>query len=783
MPKPHDRTPASREPEKPKTAGSLRVLIVEDMEGDAALIIRRLEAAGYEVEPLRVETADGMKAALAASRWDVVISDYRLPQFDAFGSLGVLRESKLDIPFIVVSGTIGEETAVALMKAGAHDYVMKGNLTRLVPAIERELGEAAVRNRRRAAEALLQSSEKKFRELVEEINDGIFTLDAEGIITYASPPALLLTGRNADRFIGRHFSEIIHPDDMPGLERSFKDTLENRIQPWEFRYITRDGKQRWARTSSRPVVENGRVIGIRGVFSDITGSKRAEIQRRIVSETQSGLLQTEDLHEIYRLVAGKVAQLLGNAIVVTTILDEYTQTLKIAAYEGLDVPLEKITKLLGVDFMGMTFPLGDIAEEELKSYRSGRLERQDGGLYALSMRRMSRAVCSAAEKMLRIDGIHTMGFVWKDRHYGGLVVMARGDISDARETIEMIMNQAAIVINRQRAETAQKRSEAEFRSMADDALAGIIRVSLSREILYSNKALAGIFGFDTPEEFENRDIAGYFKDPAQLELMTGEIISSGRLLNRELAVLTKTGIERQVLFSAVLNGRTVTVTLIDVTERYRMEKQIKDDLKEKETLLKEIHHRVKNNMQIVISLLNLQSADIGDPAILAMFRESRNRIFSMALVHEMLYGSEKFSSIDFGKYLAKLVENIEEAYKTGSRRVACRIEAEHLELGIEDAIPCGLIVQEIVSNSHKHAFPEHWKGEPRIHIRILAEGETVELTVGDNGVGIPGRSALGESKSLGMTLIRLLGKDQLGGEVSFESGEAGTEFKIRFTAE
>jgi two-component sensor histidine kinase len=221
----------------------------------------------------------------------------------------------------------------------------------------------------------------------------------------------------------------------------------------------------------------------------------------------------------------------------------------------------------------------------------------------------------------------------------------------------------------------------------------------------------------------------------------------------------------------------------DVTDRYRMEKQISDDLKEKVTLLKEIHHRVKNNMQIVISLLNLQSAGIEDPAILNMFRESRNRIYSMALVHEMLYGSEKLSSIDFGKYLAKLVENVEEAYKTGSRQVACRIEAEDVKLGIEDAIPCGLIVQEIVSNSHKHAFPEHWKGEPRIHIRILVEGDMVDLTVGDNGVGIPSRAVFGESKSLGMTLIRLLGKDQLGGEVSFETGESGTEFKIRFRAE
>jgi signal transduction histidine kinase len=140
---------------------TLRVLIVEDSESDTGLIVRDLERAGYVPIHERVETAAEMRAALERSEWDIIIADYSMPRFDALSALRILQGSGRDIPFIVVSGAIGEETAVEMMKAGAHDYVMKGNLARLVPAVRRELGDTEVRrNRRRAEEALEDASEK-----------------------------------------------------------------------------------------------------------------------------------------------------------------------------------------------------------------------------------------------------------------------------------------------------------------------------------------------------------------------------------------------------------------------------------------------------------------------------------------------------------------------------------------------------------------------------------------------------------------------------------------------
>src|ERR1041384_6550899 len=166
---------------------TLRVLMVEDSESDTHLLLRLLRKAGYDLSSERVDTFAAMKGALARSGWDIVLADYRMPQFSAPEALALLKETGLDVPFIVVSGGIGEDTAVAAMKAGAHDYLMKDNLARLVPAVERELREAGNRaGKRRTAEAL-RDSELRYRLLWETATDAVVLMDCEGVIHFANP--------------------------------------------------------------------------------------------------------------------------------------------------------------------------------------------------------------------------------------------------------------------------------------------------------------------------------------------------------------------------------------------------------------------------------------------------------------------------------------------------------------------------------------------------------------------------------------------------------------------
>ena len=175
----------------------LRALIVEDSEDDCLLLKNELSRGGYEIIYERVETAETMSAALARGAWDSVISDHRMPQFSSLAALKLHKERDPDIPFVVVSGSIGEELAVTAMKAGAHDYIMKDSLTRLVPAVERELREAENRRQRRRAEQALNQFRRRLELILDAAGEGICGLDAHGVITFINPRGAKLLGWEA----------------------------------------------------------------------------------------------------------------------------------------------------------------------------------------------------------------------------------------------------------------------------------------------------------------------------------------------------------------------------------------------------------------------------------------------------------------------------------------------------------------------------------------------------------------------------------------------------------
>ncbi|MBU7029835.1 MAG: PAS domain-containing protein [Theionarchaea archaeon] len=227
------------------------------------------------------------------------------------------------------------------------------------------------------------------------------------------------------------------------------------------------------------------------------------------------------------------------------------------------------------------------------------------------------------------------------------------------------------------------------------------------------------------------------------------------------------------------NGQVTHITgvMVDITERKRAEEKIKQSLHEKEVLLREIHHRVKNNLQVVSSLLNLQSEYVKDGQYKKMFGESQNRIQSMALIHEKLYQSENLAEIDFKEYIISLVNGLVRSYEVTADKVSLVIEVEDVSLGIDTAIPCGLIINELVSNSLKHAFPDRRKGE--ITIRLRSINDMIELVVCDNGVGIPDDIDLKTTESLGLDLVTTLAEYQLDGEITLDRSN-GTAFTVTF---
>jgi PAS domain S-box-containing protein len=195
----------------------LRVLVVEDSEFDAQMITSLIRKSGYDVVSERVETAETMEKTLREKRWDIILSDYNLPSFSAPEALKLVQSSELDLPFIIISGGIGEATAVAAMKAGAHDYLMKGNLNRLAPAIERELREAANRRERREAREKLLESELRYRLLWESSPDAVLLMDPDSKIHFVNPAVEAVFGYKPEEIVGQRLPMLL-PEDLRSNE-------------------------------------------------------------------------------------------------------------------------------------------------------------------------------------------------------------------------------------------------------------------------------------------------------------------------------------------------------------------------------------------------------------------------------------------------------------------------------------------------------------------------------------------------------------------------------------
>jgi len=217
----------------------------------------------------------------------------------------------------------------------------------------------------------------------------------------------------------------------------------------------------------------------------------------------------------------------------------------------------------------------------------------------------------------------------------------------------------------------------------------------------------------------------------------------------------------------------------EITERKQAEEQIQASLVEKEVLLKEIYHRVKNNLQVISSLLNLQSEYIKDTHDLEIFKQSQQRIESMALVHEKLYQSKDLARIDFGEYIRDLVASLFSSYEVNSDAIALTINIGPILLGLDLAIPCGLIINEIVSNSLKHAFPKGKNGEIRLEIVAYNDNQFI-LIISDNGIGLTPDIDHKKTTTLGLQLVDAL-TNQLSGKIELNCHN-GVNFRITFPA-
>lgn len=459
----------------------IAVLMIEDSAEDAELVEMTLAKGNLPAMVNRIDSPQELEKALASGKWDVVISDYNLPGFDGLGALELVKKSGLDLPFILISGQVGEQTAVAAVLAGAHDYVMKDNMKRLPTVIEREIKNAGIRKAKKEAEHALQESEHRFRLIFENSHEGILLTDADGVILTANSPACSILKCEMGDLINANRQNVFTLD---GPEGAF---IESRIRKGQFR---------------------------------------------------------------------------------------------------------------------------------------------------------------------------------------GELILTRKD-----------------------------------------------HTTFPAEV--------------TAVNFSDRN-----------------------------------GNERSTLFFR------------DITGRKTNEQKLKSSLKEKDVLLAEIHHRVKNNLAIISGLLELQSNNVENEQIRDLLSESIHRIKAIALLHEKVYNSEDVARINLGEYLKEFIGTLKSYYLQNGENIAVDVRIPETYISLSSAIPLGLIVNELVTNAFRHAF----KGRDRGSVRVSLDhvNDKYLLKIIDDGIGVPDDVISGKTKKLGMTLVHGM-IHQLKARIEFNRNN-GTAVEITFVA-
>jgi len=339
------------------------------------------------------------------------------------------------------------------------------------------------------------------------------------------------------------------------------------------------------------------------------------------------------------------------------------------------------------------------------------------------------------------------------------------------------------ILERNRVEAALRERENRLLSIFLAAPVGIGMV-VDRHLMDVNDTLCRMTGYDRAELLGNSsrmlymcdedfEFVGREKYRQIAEKVTGTVETHWRRKDGEIIhlILSSTPLDRDDL------SKGVTFTALDITDRKLMEDQLRTSLKEKEILLREVHHRVKNNLQVIFSLIAWQSEYIKDTESLELLRDCQNRIQSMALVHDELYRAKDFANLDFAEYIKRLVGSLNQSYMLHEGKISFTINARNIALEIDQAIPCGMIINELVSNAMKHAFPDGRCGT--ICVEVMECGEQqVLLAVADNGVGLPSTLDHRSTDTLGLQLVSLLA-EQLHGNGDFLR-ENGTRYEFVF---
>ncbi len=591
----------------------------------------------------------------------------------------------------------------------------------------------------KADDALIKS-EHKYRELVEKSLQGIIILQDFRIV-YANEAFAKMTGYSVEKllsFTPEDIEMVLHPDDRKLVLGNLSKRLLGLDAPqhYQFRVLGNDNKLRVMEIYAQRIEYEGKPAA-QGFILDITDKVEArkaleesERNYRMILENTSDLIVKVDPEGRLMFVSPSYCKLFGKS-------------------EG---------ELLGKPFM----PL--VHEED-------RQRTAD----AMEDLKKPPHTCYVEQRAMTVKGWRWLA--WSDKAI----------VDDEGNIIAIIGSGRDIHEMKQTEQTLKQRTEFIETILKNLPMGLSVNEIRSGKFTFINDELKKIYGWDNEDL---PDIQSVYKKVYTNDFQKRQIMNEikNNLENKidvnmywnDIEIKTKDG-QTKIISTKIIplyEQNLMISTVLDLTERIKADNQLKRSLEEKEILLKEIHHRVKNNLQTIISLLDLQIDAVEDNRTKEILKSSLNRVTAMALIHEKLYKSKDLSKIKANEYLQNLIDYLYSVYKTDSNRITMSSDVTEFLLTLDTAIPCGMIINELVSNSIKHAFTEK-SDDRRITIYLKEKDENnLILSVKDNGIGIPLDMNLNDSSTLGLKLVNLFVK-QLEGKITF-SGVNGTSVEIVF---
>ena len=625
-------------------------------------------------------------------------------------------------------------------------------------------------------EAALRISEEKYRAMVENVNEVIFSMDAEGRITYISPVVEMMLGYHVDEATGVYFYETAYPDDHAHLIQNIEKVMRGEKTTFECRLVNDAGMLRWIRVSCRPLLSEGQVTGAQGVMTDITEQHLAEemlhIKNNAVESAFTGIAVTaldgsiSYANHAYATMFGYGSsdEILGKQIddlvdddLVNSQINNGLRTdghwvgdLVCHRKDGSPFNVELFASLVRDEvgeplcYMGSFL---DITERKRIERWRYLYEQLLNSLLELSQSAPALSESDITEKAIQ----EAVKITSSEMGYLHFVEADETEIHLTSWT-EGVMDTCTV--------------EQQGHYSLENAGVWADSIRMREPVIYNNyPGMSNKKGYPDGHVELHRHMSVPIYDDSNIAIIMGV---ANKLTDYDE--------------SDVLQLQLIGDQVAKIIHRKRAEEGLKTSLREKVVLLQEIHHRVKNNLQVVSSLLDMQAMKVKEPQILEVLQDSRNRVRAMAFVHDRLYRSEDLAVITAADYIPSLVNYLFGVYAKSASDIKLVLSIEDVALNLESAVPCGLIINELVSNALKYAFvpvstqvPASNGKEIRVYVGSQERGHFT-MMISDNGVGLPETVDIGQTPSLGLQLVGLLTL-QIGGKIELDRTH-GTAYKI-----